>query len=118
MSPNAREKPHWSPNTDVFVSRVGHLIIKVDLSGLHTKDLELTVEGRRLKIKGARRDSELDDAKVLLVDGIPGGPFESVLEIPDGYDLSASRADYLNGVLRIDVPREASTSENLPPRWN
>lgn len=118
MSPNSREKPHWSPNTDVFISKTGGLIIKVDLGGIRSEDLQITVEGRRLKITGVRRDSELDDAKALLIDGIPGGPFESVLEIPDGYDLSASRAAYLNGVLRIDVPREASTSENPPPRWN
>jgi HSP20 family molecular chaperone IbpA len=32
------------------------------------------------------------------------GPFESVLELPPGYDLSQAKASYLNGFLRIDVP--------------
>jgi HSP20 family molecular chaperone IbpA len=32
------------------------------------------------------------------------GPFESVLELPPGYDLSLAKAAYLNGFLRIDVP--------------
>jgi HSP20 family molecular chaperone IbpA len=32
------------------------------------------------------------------------GPFESVLELPPGYDLSQAKAAYLNGFLRIDVP--------------
>jgi HSP20 family molecular chaperone IbpA len=32
------------------------------------------------------------------------GPFESVLELPPGYDLSRAKAVYLNGFLRIDVP--------------
>jgi HSP20 family molecular chaperone IbpA len=32
------------------------------------------------------------------------GPFESVLELPAGYDLSQAKAAYLNGFLRIDVP--------------
>src|ERR1039458_2808223 len=32
------------------------------------------------------------------------GPFESVLEMPEGYDLSQAKAAYLNGFLRIDVP--------------
>jgi HSP20 family molecular chaperone IbpA len=32
------------------------------------------------------------------------GPFESVLELPEGYDLGLAKAAYLNGFLRIDVP--------------
>jgi len=32
------------------------------------------------------------------------GPFESMLELPPGYDLSRAKAIYLNGFLRIDVP--------------
>ena len=32
------------------------------------------------------------------------GPFESVLELPPGYDLSQAKAIYVNGFLRIDVP--------------
>jgi HSP20 family molecular chaperone IbpA len=32
------------------------------------------------------------------------GPFESVLDLPSGYDLSQAKAIYVNGFLRIDVP--------------
>ena len=32
------------------------------------------------------------------------GPFESVLDLPPGYDLSQAKAVYVNGFLRIDVP--------------
>ena len=32
------------------------------------------------------------------------GMFESVIELPSGYDLSLAKAAYLNGFLRIDVP--------------
>jgi HSP20 family molecular chaperone IbpA len=44
------------------------------------------------------------------------GPFESVLELPPGYDLSQAKAAYLNGFLRIDVPlAQAQTkSANVP----
>ena len=33
------------------------------------------------------------------------GPFECVLDLPQGYDLNQAKAAYLNGFLRIDVPR-------------
>ena len=32
------------------------------------------------------------------------GPFESVLDLPPGYDLGQAKAIYVNGFLRIDVP--------------
>jgi HSP20 family molecular chaperone IbpA len=32
------------------------------------------------------------------------GTFESLIELPEGYDLNHAKAAYLNGFLRIDVP--------------
>jgi HSP20 family molecular chaperone IbpA len=32
------------------------------------------------------------------------GPFETVLDLPAGYDLTRAKALYVNGFLRIDVP--------------
>jgi HSP20 family molecular chaperone IbpA len=32
------------------------------------------------------------------------GPFETLLDLPAGYDLSRAKAIYVNGFLRIDVP--------------
>jgi HSP20 family molecular chaperone IbpA len=32
------------------------------------------------------------------------GAFESVIELPEGYDLTRARAAYQNGFLRVDVP--------------
>ena len=40
------------------------------------------------------------------------GPFESMLEVPPGYDLSQAKATYLNGFLRIDVPLATRPSKN------
>ena len=41
------------------------------------------------------------------------GPFETVLELPPGYDLSQARAAYLNGFLRIDVPMAAQPQSKI-----
>ena len=32
------------------------------------------------------------------------GPFETLLELPTGYDLSRAKAIYVNGFLRIEAP--------------
>jgi len=94
---------HWVPNTDVYATDAG-LVIKVELAGMRSENLEITIEGNRLRIAGSRPDGCRAPKCSFLVMEINYGPFESVLELPAGYDLSQAKAAYLNGFLRIDVP--------------
>lgn len=96
-------KAHWVPCTDVYATDSG-LVVKVELAGMRSDHLEITVEGNRLKISGNRPDNCRAPRASFLVMEINYGPFESVLELPPGYDLSQAKAAYLNGFLRIDVP--------------
>jgi HSP20 family protein len=96
-------KAHWEPNTDVYVTDHG-LVIKVELAGMRSENLEITVEGNRMCIRGERPDGCRAPKCSFLLMSINYGPFESVLELPEGYDLSQAKAAYLNGFLRIDVP--------------
>ena len=103
---SAREnsaRAHWVPNTDVYSTDSG-LVIKVELAGMRSEHLEITVEGNRLRISGTRPDGCRASKASFLVMEINYGPFESVLELPQGYDLGQAKAAYLNGFLRIDVP--------------
>jgi HSP20 family protein len=94
---------HWVPNTDVYSTDEG-LVIKVELAGMKSESLEITVEGNRLRIAGTRPDGCRAPKCSFLVMEISYGPFESVIELPPAYDLSLAKASYLNGFLRIDVP--------------
>ena len=94
---------HWVPNTDVYSTDEG-LVIKVELAGMKSDSLEITVEGNRLRIAGNRPDGCRASKCSFLVMEISYGPFESVLELPPAYDLTRAKAAYLNGFLRIDVP--------------
>ncbi len=94
---------YWVPNTDVYVTE-GSLVIKVELAGMRKEDLELTVEGNRLKISGQRPDGCRAPKCTFLVMEINYGAFESIIEVPAGYDLSQAKASYQNGFLRVDVP--------------
>jgi len=104
-------KAHWVPNTDVYVTDNG-LVIKVELAGMRSEHLEITVEGNRLRISGNRPDGCRAAKCSFLVMEINYGPFESVLEVPPGYDLGQAKAAYLNGFLRIDVPVAARPSKS------
>ena len=94
---------HWAPNTDVYVAEDG-LVIKVELAGMRREDLELTIEGNRLRISGQRPDGCRAPKCKFLVMEINYGAFESVIELPAGYDMAKAKAGYQNGFLRIDVP--------------
>ena len=96
-------RAHWVPNTDVYATDQG-LVVKVELAGMRSEHLEITVEGNRLRISGNRPDGCRSAKCSFLVMEINYGPFESVLELPPGYDLNQAKASYLNGFLRIDVP--------------
>jgi HSP20 family molecular chaperone IbpA len=110
------DKPrYWIPNTNVFISDTGDLIIKVALSGLDAGGVEITFKNNKLKMKGLYRDPEQTDSRQLLVNEIHVGPFENVLDLPDGFDLSAFRSTCLNGMLRIVVPREAGSAGTFEP---
>jgi HSP20 family protein len=105
---------HWVPNTDVYVTD-NTLVIKVELAGMRKQDLELTVEGNRLTIAGHRPDGCRAPKCKFLVMEIDYGSFQSVIELPPGYDLSEAKAAYQNGFLRIDVPQEASAKKRNVP---
>ncbi len=108
-------RAHWVPNTDVYVTDNG-LVVKVELAGMRSEHLEITIEANRLRISGNRPDGCRAAKCSFLVMEINYGPFESVLEVPAGYDLSQAKAAYLNGFLRIDVPLAArpSTTSKVP----
>jgi HSP20 family protein len=93
----------WAPNTDIYVTDSG-LVIKVELAGMKSDSLEITVEGQRVRISGVRPDCCRAPQCSFLVMEITYGPFETVLDLPTGYDLSRAKAIYVNGFLRIDVP--------------
>ena len=95
---------HWAPNTDVYATDTG-LVVKVELAGMRSENLEITVEGSRLRVSGNRPDGCRAPKCSFLVMAINYGPFECVLELPQGFDLNQAKAAYLNGFLRIDVPR-------------
>jgi HSP20 family protein len=92
------------------------LVVKVELAGMRSEHLEITVADNRLRISGNRPDGCRAGKCSFLVMEINYGPFESVLELPPGYDLSQAKAAYLNGFLRIDVPlvQRSSKSTKVP----
>jgi HSP20 family protein len=103
LSVTKEHETHWVPNTDVYVTE-GALIVKVELAGMQRENLELTIDGHRLRISGQRPDGCRPPQCKFLIMEINYGGFESVIELPEGYDLTQAKACYQNGFLRVEVP--------------
>jgi HSP20 family protein len=101
-------KQHWVPDTDVYSTDNG-LVVKMEIGGMRSELLEITVDGNRLRIRGNRPDAWRARNANFHVMAIKYGPFENVVELPLGYDGSQAKAAYLNGFLRIDVPKRWPT---------
>ena len=102
-------RTHWVPNTDVYKTE-GGLVVIVELAGLRQEDLEIAVEENQLLITGQRRDGIRGRGVKFLVMEINYGVFECVIEVPPGYDLGRSKAAYQNGFLTVEVPRAPRSS--------
>lgn len=100
------EPEWWVPNTDVYVSEEGHLVIEIELAAIKKEDLELTVDANRITIRGERPDSARQQRRHYLVKEMRHGPFESAIEIPPDFDPAHAMSDCRNGILQIDVPRK------------
>jgi HSP20 family molecular chaperone IbpA len=48
--------PRWRPAADIYHTREGWLV-KLELAGVREDDIQITVSGRTLTVRGRRRDS-------------------------------------------------------------
>jgi HSP20 family molecular chaperone IbpA len=99
-------EPPWVPRADVFMSSAGEFTVKVELAALRREDVELSIEGRGIRITGHRPDADrAANGSRYVVNGISWGWFDMVVEVPAGFDLSRATAQYQNGLLRVLVPQ-------------
>jgi len=84
-------RAQWVPNTDVYATDNG-LVVKVELAGMRSEHLEITVEASRLRITGTRPMAAVLPNAAFWRWNINYGPFESVLELPPGYDLTPGQS--------------------------
>ena len=57
---NAFWEAHWRPSTDLYRTPEGYLV-KLDIAGVRPEDVRISVSGRKLKVKGSRRDRAMHE---------------------------------------------------------
>ena len=81
------------------------LSITSEIPGLKTDDLEISVHGRSLSIKGKRITPELEEDERHILHERRHGEFSRTLTLPFDVDEDKVAADYDNGLLTLHLPR-------------
>jgi HSP20 family protein len=106
-SANSLAEPHyWRPLVDVYRTRDGWLI-KYDLAGVAPEDVNLTLDGRLLTIRGTRRDCSMEEGFCQYRMEISYSHFERTLELPEPLEPAQLSMEFRQGMLLVWVRREA-----------
>lgn len=103
VSPSGRL---WNPAADVYRCDEGW-IVKVDLAGICSDELEIEIHNRLLSIRGCRRDTHYREGFVFHQMEITYSRFEKTIEFPAPIEGAALRRDYRDGFLIINVRSES-----------
>lgn len=93
----------WCPAADIYRGHNGWLV-KFELAGVRAEDLELTVHGNRLTLRGARRDyTALEGCHYYQME-IAYNHFERSLTLPCDLERADVTSEYRDGMLLVRIP--------------
>jgi HSP20 family protein len=104
---SALESP-WHPAADVYRGPNGW-IVKFELAGVRPEDLELTVQGNRLTLRGVRRDYTALEGCCYHQMEIAYSPFERSLTLPCDLERADVTSEYRDGMLLVRIPEGESS---------
>ena len=94
----------WYPAVDVTESKDA-VSIKADLPGLRKEDIQLSVDGNILTIRGERKYENEEKKKDYHRIERSYGVFERRVDLGSRVDQSKIKAKYNNGVLEVALPK-------------
>jgi HSP20 family protein len=94
----------WNPAADVYRSREGW-IVKIDLAGVCSDELEIEISNSVLRISGCRRDTHYREGFVYQQMEITYSRFEKTIQFPGPIEGASLKHDYRDGFLIIDLHR-------------
>ena len=88
----------WCPAADIYQTQHGW-IVKVELAGVRTNELEISIEGSTLRIAGCRRDTLCAETVSYHQLEITYSRFEKTLQFPSRINATSIERDYRDGLL-------------------
>lgn len=94
----------WLPSVDI--SETGdNLLIRAELPGMDAKDVEVTLSGNMLTIKGEKKKEEEEKGESYYSSERYYGAYERALRLPVEVQTDKAEATFDKGVLTITLPK-------------
>lgn len=95
----------WYPSIESFIKK-GNFVVHCEIPGIDPKNIDISMVGNTLTIKGERKASEEIKREDYLLNEVCYGSFERTLTLPEGVKADNIRANYGKGILEITMPVE------------
>lgn len=101
------------PRADVYQKET-EIVVLIEIPGIRKEDVQLTVTGDRLQIKGTVHPPYPKHTNVTTERFY--GPFERTIQLPEIVQKEGVSAKFVNGLLEVRLPRDlkaTATSINI-----
>lgn len=87
------------------------LTVTAELPGMDEKDVEVTLTGDLLSIRGEKKEEHEEKKKNYHLKERSWGSFERTVRVPFRADPDAVKASFSKGVLKVEVPKPADAKK-------
>jgi len=94
----------WVPAADMYETK-DELVIKADLPGMSDKDVQVSITGGLLSLKGQRVEPEVVSPEQYFRGERWTGRVERTFQLPIPVQTDKVRASYRDGVLTVTLPK-------------
>jgi len=95
----------WSPAVDVYETK-DDIVVKAELPGVKPEDVEVSIVGDTLTLKGERRkEAEVREEGYYRIERSYGA-FQRSLTLPSVVNAEKVKATYKDGLLEIKLPKK------------
>lgn len=94
----------WAPTVDVSETKE-HVVVKAEMPGLEAKDIDVSLSGDLLTIKGEKKKEEEKKDEHYHYRERYAGSFQRSLRLPVAVKGEKVEATFKNGVLTITLPK-------------
>ena len=94
----------WSPEVDVAETSED-IIVKAEIAGLDPKDIDISISGDTLTLKGEKREEKQENDRYYHRVERRYGCFMRNVNLPESVDIEQVKAECKNGILEIILPK-------------
>jgi HSP20 family protein len=98
----------WGPKLDVSEGRK-NIIVKAEIPGIEAKDLDISIDGRLLNIRGEKKQEQTEEEETYYRAERSYGYFNRTIELPSEVDPNKVDASYKKGILKIKLLKTKSS---------